>query len=310
MTMRSTLACLALLFGVTAVNPDPAFAQARKKRRAPAAETKAEPAPEAAAEPVPEPVSAPVPAAEPAPESTAVAEPEPVAVSAAGPVAVAGGAKKPGLQRGILLELEPYFDDITDVRSRKVYGMESLQDDEREIDESRSPAVSVSATFMAPINRLIRLGGGFRYMSSYRYEIDPPEDDPNAEPVEENLGRMIELYGRAEVLIPLVEKLDLVPVLELGLPLLFPGGELQRELDAAEAQGFNVSSAPRLGILVGGDLVVRYSFATWFAVRGGVGIRYERLFLYNASTDDNGGEMSRHMNVLRFKPTVGVEFGF
>jgi hypothetical protein len=188
--------------------------------------------------------------------------------------------------------------------------MESLQDDEREVDESRSPAVSVSATFMAPLNRLIRVGGGFRYLSSYNYEIDPPEDDPDAEPVEENLGRMIELYARAEVLIPLVKNLDLVPVLELGVPLLFPGGELQQELDDLESQGFNVSSAPRLGILVGGDLMVRYSFATWFAVRGGVGLRYERLFLYNASTDDDGGEASRYMNVLRFKPAVGVEFGF
>lgn len=205
----------------------------------------------------------------------------------------------------LLIGLESYIDDATD-RTELSLGM--LQNDQDETEVGRGlVSGSISLSYLLGLTSNFRFGGGARYFGSYRFEEDEQDDD-EAEGI--LIGRLFEFYARAEYLLGLDSELHLVPAIEVGMPMLFPSGTLQTELDELETTGYSVNSLPRIGYFFGGELGARYQLESWFALRGGLGVFYEKLILYDATTDDNVGERSRTFSLMRLRLGLNAELNF
>lgn len=204
-------------------------------------------------------------------------------------------ADAPGLQ----LVLEAYGDDATLSRSRNIG---NTIFDEEELEVGRGLAFAVGLNYLIPITDFLRLGPGARYLSSYRYSEEADDSD-----TEVLLGRLFEFYVRGEFAISLPEEITLTPALEIGMPLLLPAGALQEDLNGFERLGFNVNDLPRIGVLVGAELSLRYPLTEWLFVRGGLGLQHDRIILYNASADGGNGEVESDLAIMRVRVLAGVE---
>lgn len=207
--------------------------------------------------------------------------------------------------KGLVLTLETYADDATERVERVMADLNEIE----ETEVGRGPVSgSLSIAYLAPLVGDLRIGGGARYLSNYRYLADDAEEDDEGV----LLGRLFEVFGRAEYLIGLFDDFALVPAVEFGLPLLFASGELQEELDGLQTQGFNVSSLPRMGFLVGAELGGRYQLENWLALRAGLALLHEQFWLYDASVDTNllDAERSRTISLMRFRFGIGAEANF
>lgn len=206
---------------------------------------------------------------------------------------------------GIQLTLEAYVDDAT---HRAETNIGNISPVEEEAEVGRSLSFALSANYLIPIIDRVRLGPGVRYLSSYRYRPDDAEeDDENADVL---IGRLFEVYLRGEFLIELPGALSLTPALELGVPVLFAAGDLQRQLDGRERLGYSVNQLPRIGLLLGAELAVRYKLTPFLFLRAGLGLQHDRLILYDAEVDDGAAETSRTLNLMRIRVLTGAEVQF
>ncbi|MDD9970952.1 MAG: hypothetical protein OXR73_32235 [Myxococcales bacterium] len=204
----------------------------------------------------------------------------------------------------LVLSLESYVDDAT-VRNEQ--SLANLQNEQGETEVGRGLlSGSVSLTYLTPLTDIFLVGAGARYLGSYRYEEDDAEEDD--EPT--LMGRLFELYGRAEFRITLTEDIQVVPAAELGVPLMFPSGSLQERLDMLETTSYSVNSLPRTGFLLGGEVGGRLRLEHWLALRAAFGVVHEKLFLYDASTEDDIGQASSSFSLVRLKVGLGAEVNF
>lgn len=201
------------------------------------------------------------------------------------------------------LGLDLYFDDGT---SNEQFTAGQVSDSETD-DLSSDGLFAGSATFLSRVLEHVRVGGTFRYFGSYSYARDEDED---ADPVE--LGQLMELTGRAEYLVPLVESLELVGGVEAGLALLIPAGRLADEIDSLQNQGYDTWSVPRIGYVIGPQLGARYMLAEWLALRGDVALQWQRLILLDSHAEAGGVEGERDWTVdwMRVRAGIAAEVVF
>lgn len=209
-----------------------------------------------------------------------------------------------GLTRGLQLTLEAYSDDGTLTTARNIGNLVS---EETTSEVGRGVALAVGLNYLVPVLDVLRLGPGIRYLSSYRYELDGDDAD-DGDPV--LLGKLFELYVRAEFTIRLPGRFSLAPGLELGIPLLLPAGTLQEDLNNFERQGYDVNDLPRIGVLAGADMSVGYALRRWLVLSAGLGLQYDRILLYDGSVDGGNGEVSSDLVALRVRFITKVEAQF
>ena len=208
------------------------------------------------------------------------------------------------------LGLNMYFDDGERERTSTNTGGAFL-DNER-TDIGSNSLLSGEVWMMAHLTEKFRVGGGLRYFGSYSYCLD---DDENCTDGDNNdgeglaLGKMLEIFARAEVIFPLTPDLDLLLGADVGLPLLFPGGEFGDEVDALDAMGWSTSDGPRLGYVLGPFVGARYSFEPWLAMRGDIGLMWEKVFLLDstAQSGQTRADIDDSINWLRVRITLGPE---
>lgn len=206
---------------------------------------------------------------------------------------------------GIQLTLEGYVDDATHRRETNIGNVDRRKE---ETEVGRSLSFALSASYLIPVIDRVRLGPGVRYLSSYRYR--PDEVEEGQESTDVLIGRLFEVYLRGEFLIDLPGALSLTPALELGVPVLFAAGDLQQDIDNRERLGFSVNRLPRIGLLLGAELAVRYELTPFLFLRGGLGLQHDRLILYDADIDDGAGKASRSLNLMRIRVLAGAEVQF
>lgn len=232
-----------------------------------------------------------------------------IALGVAIPAARAESGESAGSARrdqALILTLDAYSDLATDERSRAV-GTVSNVDEEMEVE--RGIAYALSLTYMRRMSPDVQAGGTFRYLSTYRF-VPVDEEDRRDDDEDDQLGDMMELTGRLEYAIGLTNELDVLIGAEMGLAIVLPGGELSDELDTLGDQGYNIWGGPRLGVIAGPELTLRYGLSEWLYARVGIGLLYASLFLYDASTEDDNSDAYRAFALRRIRGGFGLEARF
>lgn len=93
----------------------------------------------------------------------------------------------------------------------------------------------------------------------------------------------------------------------IGIPVLFPGGDFQAEIDKLKPVGS--LSGPRFGWLVGASGGFRKRFWKRFFVRGDVHLDYSQIYLFVTRANVNGNEYRKDwkMKTLRFAVGLSLE---
>jgi len=206
-------------------------------------------------------------------------------------------------KQALTLMVNTYWDGANDARSRAIGDLPTENED---LDVERGPAFGLSVGYLRTLASSVRAGGTFRYLSVYRFKLEDDEDDVG----DQELGEYLEVVGNLEYAIDMADKLDVILGVEMGLAMILAGGELDDELNTLEEQGYNIWGMPRLGLVAGPELAVAYELNEWLSARAGVALLYTKLFLYDASTDDDVGEASRTFTLTRLRTAVGLEARF
>ena len=166
--------------------------------------------------------------------------------------------------------------------------------------------VGLAFSLLHELEPRIWFGGSLRLLGAYAYK---PDRD-GADAIE--LGQLLELAPELQYLLPITDQLGVAFSAELGLALLFPSGDLDRRIQTLDAQGFNVTGLPRLGIVGGPQIGLRYAYNAWLAARADIGYLWEKLFLVDASAESGGlrGEESWDVSWTRLRLHVGAELLF
>lgn len=206
-------------------------------------------------------------------------------------------------KQALVLMVDAYADGATDSRSRKV-GELPVDDEDTEV--GRGPAFALSLSYLRVVADSMRVGGTFRYLSAYSFE----PDDEESQDGKQELGELMEVAAKFEYALGLTDKIDAILGVEMGIAVLLAGGDLNDELNTLEGEGFNVWGTPRLGLLAGPELAIGYELSDWLSARAGVALLYNKFYLYDASTDDDIGEVSRTFTLMRLRTGVGLEARF
>ncbi|MFW5966696.1 MAG: hypothetical protein ACOCV2_04210 [Persicimonas sp.] len=164
--------------------------------------------------------------------------------------------------------------------------------------------------YLRHANEHVRWGGGIRYFGSYGLideedaeEFDPEEDE-ELEAYE--LGRLAQLYAAAEWVIPMADELSLLLGAQIGPSLLFPGDDLEEDIEELEDEDVGVWKTPRFGTHFGPHVGAVYQLTDLVSLRADATMRHESLPLFgvNDEVDDVRYEKSTTTTTLRY------EFGF
>jgi hypothetical protein len=203
-----------------------------------------------------------------------------------------------------------YFDDgERETQSTNTGG--SFLDEERQ-DIGGDTWLAGETWMMVHVIEKLRVGGGLRYFGSYSYCFD---DDENCEDSDGNegegftLGKLLEVFARAELIFPLTPKFDLLVGAEVGLPVLFPGGEFGDEVDGLDAMGWSTSDGPRLGYVLGPFVGTRFGLEPWLALRGDIGVMWEKVFLLDSTAQSGAtrSDLDSSVDWFRVRITLGPE---
>lgn len=205
--------------------------------------------------------------------------------------------------------LDAYFDDGAQSIERLNTGGGDLVEGRRDIgneDEVLGAGLGVALTFLTRVHERFSAGASLRLLGSYSYQLDEDED----EVVE--LGQLVELSPTAQYLLPITEDLQVAFMGQVGLALVFPAGELADRIEALEAQGFDTSVSPRVGVIGGASVGLRHTYNDWLAFRGDLGWFWQTLFLLNTSAESGGlrGEDNWDVHWTRARLHLGAEVSF
>ncbi len=191
----------------------------------------------------------------------------------------------------------------------------SVQDRSDSYDYDNDSVLSIGVGYLWKWFPSIRVGGQVRYFGTYSVqrllEDDAPEDAE--EPSAFAMGPLIEWVGQAEWRVPIVDQSwSLALGGQLGLATLFPAQDLERQIEALQQEGVDISSAPRLGYVFGARAGAVYPLSKRFAVRADYSAQGTQIFLYDTDEEVFGVAVRRKTNfgALRHNFTAGLEVFF
>ncbi len=171
--------------------------------------------------------------------------------------------------------------------------------------------LNFSVWWLAAVTENLRMGATIMYYGSYTASIQ--EEDNNDDEEEElyEFGSLWEFYGRIEYLVPTYEGLDVMFGAVAGIPVLFPDGEFQEEIDRLRDQQASVWDLPRIGYMVGPIVSMRYGYSDYLFFRLDLALKWEQLLLFNTSEEVQGVAFGKDWTIstLRSEFTLGIEVG-
>lgn len=149
----------------------------------------------------------------------------------------------------------------------------------------------------------LRLGGGVWYGGNYG--ASPDDDDID----QYDFGQMLEVFGQAEYILDAPPIIDVILGLRAGFGVLFPGGDLQDDIDRLQELGSSALGTPRPSLFFGPQVGVRWPFHESLALRGDISMTVRRLFLFDSEDSVAGTSVRtfRFANTFRYGFTLGLE---
>lgn len=187
----------------------------------------------------------------------------------------------------------------------------AVRDTERNFDYSSDSFLNGSLRFLRPLSKSFYWGGGATYYGTYRGKIDEGEDTPDPPNLYE-FGPLLELGAILEWRVGVTEKIDLALGVQGGLALVFPGGDLEKEIKRLKDQNVGVWDVPRPGYYLAPQVGARWKLDDRLAIRGDLLFKWERLHLFGIDEVVDGLEYERNAvaKVLRTEFVVSLEIGF
>lgn len=198
-----------------------------------------------------------------------------------------------------------YFDEGEMVGEQRI----SVQTVDRGFEFANESFVGGYLSLLFPVSDRVRMGMAYRFHGSYDY-VNEDRDDDDAEA--EEFGWLMDFVYQLDVVLPMTRDLDFLIGGQVGLVLLVPGGTVEDDIDAFQAQGVDVLSGPRLGYVVGPALGMKWNINDMFAVRTDFGIRWQQLLLFATSQTVGNTPFSidQHANIMRYEVNTGLEVAF
>lgn len=151
----------------------------------------------------------------------------------------------------------------------------------------------------------IRWGGGLRYYGSYEIVEVPEEPDPDEEPQPYELGQLTDFYVHAEYVIRFADSYGLALGAQVGPSLLFPDGDLQREIEELDEQNVDVYDGPRIGFNFAPVIGALWQFDDRLTLRGDFAVRSDTLYIFAIDEDVDGVAFQKSWDI----DTLRYEFG-
>jgi opacity protein-like surface antigen len=169
-------------------------------------------------------------------------------------------------------------------------------------DYDDKSSVGLGVDVLAKVAPMIRVGGGLLW---------DPSSKASAFNVTQTYGSDLTINAIVEGVFPVAPKLDVIAHGQLGLFLLFPGGDLQNSIDSAKSActgSCDVNGGPYKSFTfgLGGGAVYHATDL--------IGVRADLLYQQITSLDllttkTNGTETAQNISGHRFWLLLGVEFG-
>ncbi len=176
----------------------------------------------------------------------------------------------------------------------------SRQDESFDYNSSSFLSATLSLSVPAPIAKeRARIGGGVRLFGNY-----------SAGDRQFGFGLLNQAFVTGEYGLPVADKTEVVFGARAGLSLLFPGHELDKEIDRLQVQGVDVWSVPRVGWVVGLSAGGRRRMSEHILLRADLSGQLEKLYLFATSQDIESLQFDKHWSTfgLRLGFTLGIEF--
>ncbi len=160
-----------------------------------------------------------------------------------------------------------------------------------------------------------RVGAGLFWFNNYTLKPKDAEDPSRGEYCDQQdcyrVGHLIQLQGNVEYrLQDVLSELDVALGGRVGILMAFPKGELGRELDNFDAQGYDVfPSVPRLGGMLSPFAALMWPLSKKLDLRGEGSVQFSRLGLYDTEAETVGPlrREASGLSTTRFQFVVGVE---
>lgn len=196
------------------------------------------------------------------------------------------------------------------LESAQLDGVEevSVRETDQSFEYKNDGYLNAYLRYLRPYGERLRIGAGLTYYGIYR-GVEVGEDGPADPPVLYEFGPLLELFAQAEYLVPMGERLELAVGSQLGGAVLFPRGNLQREIDRLQDQNVGVWNVPRPGYFFAPLVGARWSLDDRLSLRGDVLFKWERMHLFQTteSVDNTSFRKSWTTSALRTELLVGIE---
>jgi hypothetical protein len=184
----------------------------------------------------------------------------------------------------------------------------SVRETDQSFDFKNDGHLTAQLKFLRARSESVRVGGGLSYYGIYRgAEVD--ENGPRDPAVLYEFGPLLELYLQGEWLVPMRDRLDLAIGSQLGGAILFPRGNLKREIDRLQDQNVSVWNVPRPGYFLAPFLGARWAIDERLSARGDLMFKWERMHLFQTtqSVDNTPFRKSWKTTTLRTELQIGLE---
>lgn len=187
----------------------------------------------------------------------------------------------------------------------------SVQVTEETFDYISDGTLNFSVWWLAAVSENLRMGATIMYYGSYTASIQDEEANDDDEEQLYEFGSLWEFYGRIEYLVPTYEGLDVMFGAIAGIPVLFPDGDFQEEIDRLRDQQASVWDLPRIGYMVGPIVSMRYGYSDYLFFRLDLALKWEQILLFNTSEEVQGVAFAKDwaISTLRSEFTLGIEVG-
>lgn len=210
----------------------------------------------------------------------------------------------PGTAVGVSAAL--YFEDTDLNRDERI----AVQKEQSSQAYSSEGFLTGSVWFLYPLSDRIRAGSQLEWYGTWTgVEENDEEDGGDEDPETYEFGRLLELFGRFEYNVPIGERYDLYFGGIFGVPILFPGGDFQEEIDEAQNAGLNVVGLPRIGFLVGPAIGFAWEYLEYLSLRADLVFKYEKMFLFltNQTVEGVGFQKEWDTSTFRWELNFGIE---
>ncbi|MFU8805088.1 MAG: hypothetical protein ACNA8W_14840 [Bradymonadaceae bacterium] len=184
----------------------------------------------------------------------------------------------------------------------------SVRESDQSFDYKNDGYLNAHLKYLKPYGERMRIGMGLTYYGTYRGN-EVGEDGPSDPPDLYEFGPLLQAYGQAEWIVSMGENLGLAVGSQLGAAVLFPRGDLKREIDRLQDQNVGVWSLPRLGYFLGPFIGGIWSLDERLSVRGDILFKWERLHLFQTTetVDDVSFRKNWKTSSLRTELMIGIE---